>query len=47
MRSRIAGARMVPGLEDMAALMLLNENVVIDQGRERIYFAGFDDAPFY
>jgi predicted MPP superfamily phosphohydrolase len=39
--------RMVPGLEDMGIQMLLNENVAIERGNQRIYLAGIDDAHFY
>ena len=39
--------RMVPGLEDMGIQMLLNENLAIERGNQRIYLAGIDDAHFY
>jgi predicted MPP superfamily phosphohydrolase len=39
--------RMVPGLEGMGIRMLLNENVVIERGGQRIHLAGIDDAHFY
>jgi len=39
--------RMVPGLEDMGVMMLLNETVVIERDGERIHLAGVDDAHFY
>jgi uncharacterized protein len=39
--------RMVPGLEAMGIRMLLNENVVIERGGQRIHLAGIDDAHFY
>jgi uncharacterized protein len=38
---------MVPGLEEMGIKVLLNENVVIERGGERIHLAGIDDAHFY
>jgi len=38
---------MVPGLEAMGIRMLLNENVVIERGGQRIHLAGIDDADFY
>src|SRR6478735_5292827 len=38
--------RMVPGLEDMGIQMLLNENLAIERGNQRI-MAGIDDAHFY
>jgi predicted MPP superfamily phosphohydrolase len=39
--------RMVPRLEDMGIQMLLNENLAIERGNQRIYLAGIDDAHFY
>ncbi|HXW70706.1 MAG TPA: metallophosphoesterase [Methylocella sp.] len=39
--------RMVPGLEKIGIRMLLNESVVIEHGRQRIYVSGVDDAHFY
>jgi predicted MPP superfamily phosphohydrolase len=39
--------RMVPGFEDMGIQMLLNENLAIERGHQRIYLAGIDDAHFY
>jgi predicted MPP superfamily phosphohydrolase len=39
--------RMVPDLERMGIRMLLNEQVVIEQGDSRIFLAGIDDAHFY
>ena len=38
---------MVPGLEAMDIRMLLNEQVVLEHGGERIYLAGIDDAHYY
>jgi predicted MPP superfamily phosphohydrolase len=38
---------MVPGLEEMGMKVLLNENVAIERGGERIHLAGIDDAHFY
>jgi len=38
---------MVPVLEDMGILMLLNESVRIDRGGAGIHIAGIDDAHFY
>jgi uncharacterized protein len=38
---------MVPGLEAMGIRMLLNENVVVERGNQRIHLAGIDDAHFY
>jgi uncharacterized protein len=39
--------RMVPGLEEMGAKILLNETEIIERDGERIYLAGVDDAHFY
>jgi len=39
--------RMVPGLEEMGILMLLNESVPIEHGNERIHIVGIDDAHYY
>jgi len=39
--------RMVPGLEQMAIRVLLNESEAILRGNERIHLAGIDDAHFY
>jgi hypothetical protein len=39
--------RMVPGLEEMGILMLLNESVPIERGNERIHVVGIDDAHYY
>jgi len=39
--------RMVPGLEEMGILMLLNESVSIERGNERIHVVGIDDAHYY
>jgi predicted MPP superfamily phosphohydrolase len=39
--------RMVPGLEEMGILMLLNESVPIERGNERIHIVGIDDAHYY
>lgn len=38
---------LVPGLEEMGIKMLLNENVTIERGGERLHLAGIDDAHFY
>jgi len=39
--------RMVPALEAMGIVMLLNESVAIQRGQERIHLAGIDDAHYY
>jgi len=39
--------RMVPGLEEMGILMLLNESVSIERGNEHIHVVGIDDAHYY
>jgi len=39
--------RMVPGLEEMGILMLLNESAPIERGGERIHVVGIDDAHYY
>jgi uncharacterized protein len=39
--------RMVPDLEAMGILMLLNECAVISRGKEKIYLAGVDDAHYF
>ena len=39
--------RMVPGLEEMGILMLLNESVPIERGNQRIHVVGIDDAHYY
>jgi len=39
--------RMVPGLEEMGILMLLNESVSIERDNERIHVVGIDDAHYY
>ncbi len=39
--------RMVPGLEEMGILMLLNESVCIERDNERIHVVGIDDAHYY
>lgn len=38
---------MTPDLEQMGVKVLLNENVSIARGEDRIYIAGVDDAHFY
>ena len=39
--------RMVPDLERMNVMMLLNECVVLEREGDRIHIAGIDDAHFY
>jgi predicted MPP superfamily phosphohydrolase len=39
--------RMVPGLEQMAIRVLINESEAIGRGHESIHLAGIDDAHFY
>jgi len=39
--------RMLPGLEEMGILMLLNESVPIERGNQRIHVVGIDDAHYY
>jgi len=39
--------RMVPGLEEMGILMLLNESVPIERNDQRIHIVGIDDAHYY
>jgi hypothetical protein len=38
---------MVPGLKAMGIIMLLNESLTIERGRERIRVVGVDDAHYY
>jgi uncharacterized protein len=39
--------RMVPALEAMGVMMLLNESAAIDRDGDRIWLAGIDDAHYY
>ncbi|MBQ0747080.1 MAG: metallophosphoesterase [Marinobacter sp.] len=39
--------RMVPALEDMGYVLLMNEMVPIERGGEHLYLAGVDDPHFY
>ena len=38
---------MVPALEDMGIQLLLNENVLIQQGQGKLFLAGIDDAHYF
>lgn len=38
---------MLPALEEMEITVLLNENIVIHQGRGRLFLAGIDDAHYF
>ena len=39
--------RMVPDLERMGVMILLNERVILEREGDQIYLAGIDDAHFY